>query len=83
MSTKTDKYVALSHMGEIEIHLPDTTQNYATLCGMDGDDPHLSVQQAEAPIPRGAKVTCQLCYAIWKVAQRYSRSEFSDALTGQ
>lgn len=68
--------VAILHCGKVDIHLPHTTGNHATLCGMDGDDPSQNVQQTEVAVPRGARVTCQECYEIWVVARRYSRLNF-------
>lgn len=60
----------------ITIHLPDTTGNHATLCGMDGNDPHPSVNQSSATAPARAKVNCPQCYALWKVAQQYTKADF-------
>jgi hypothetical protein len=69
-------YIAISESGKITIHLPDVSGNYATLCGMDGNDNHRQVQQTTVPVPRGAKVNCRNCFAIWELSRRYSRIEF-------
>lgn len=70
------KYVAISHSGKVKIHLPYITEAYATLCGMDGDDPDRSVQQETVPVPHGAKVNCWKCHEIWLMAHRYKNTEF-------
>ncbi len=37
--------VAIKANGRVEVHLPCHNGNYATLCGMDGDDDHYTVDQ--------------------------------------
>jgi len=75
-----DKYVAVfcaedGDEGEVRIHLPDASGCYATLCGLDGNDP--AVGQRLVDLPNGAKVNCQQCKAIWAVAKKYKASDFS------
>jgi hypothetical protein len=71
------RYVAISQSGHVDIHLPHPTGNYATLCGMDGDDPDPMVDQVAVAVPRGAKVTCRECREIWQLARSYSHLEFT------
>ena len=72
-----NRYVAILSRGQITIHLPDTTGNCSTLCGLDGDDPHPMVDQIEIKVPNGVKVNCKDCYAIFQVASKYIESDFS------
>lgn len=62
--------------GEIDSHMPDWSGNYATLCGLDGDDPHRSVRQS-MPKVRATVITCTACFRIWQVAKKYSVTDFS------
>ena len=66
--------VAIRTEGRLTIHFPHTTGNYATLCGMDGDDPSAEVDQAEVEIPKNAKVNCKDCIAIFDLTHEYDRS---------
>lgn len=70
------KFVAILTAGAISVHLPDTTGNYATLCGLDGADEHAAVDQQQAAVPPKAKVTCQHCKNIWAVAKQYRATDF-------
>ena len=71
-------FVAVEINSEVEIHLPHYTGNYYTLCGMDGDDPDYSVDQAVAIVPRGAKVNCRSCKAIFDLCREFTRDDFSN-----
>lgn len=68
--------VAIRNEGELFIHMTSTTGNYATACGLDGADNHDSVQQEDATVPRGAKINCENCKAIWQLTKQYRASEF-------
>lgn len=70
------EFVAVDVGGDVKVHLPDTTGNYATLCGMDGDDPHSSVGQKMAELPKRAKVDCVTCWNIWKLCRDYRAGDF-------
>lgn len=70
------KFVAVEVEGVVEIHLPDASGNYATLCGLDGDDSHTGVQQALAKVPKGATVNCDACWNIFKVCRDYTARDF-------
>jgi len=62
---KTTGLVTLAIDGVIDTHLPHHNSNYATLCGLDGDDPTLA-QPASS-----SRVTCHDCRAMWEVCRRY------------
>lgn len=70
-------FVTVEVQGVVLVHLPHTTNNYATLCGLDGDDPHFDTQQKTIPTKSGAKVDCPHCKAIFKVATKYRLSDFA------
>ncbi|TXH13767.1 MAG: hypothetical protein E6R03_10725 [Hyphomicrobiaceae bacterium] len=76
------KYVAIEVLGKLEIHLPDVSGNYATLCGSDGDDPNDAVQQRMANVPKGAKVTCRACWNIFLVCSEFKVRDFDAAAMG-
>lgn len=67
--------------GVAEVHLEGVNSNYATLCGLDGDDPRLN-QVSFGPMKPmiGAKCTCRDCMSIWIEAQKYKRSDFNDKI---
>ncbi|MBP8055111.1 MAG: hypothetical protein KA314_04685 [Chloroflexi bacterium] len=70
------KYVAIVTLGVVEIHLPHPDGNSATLCGLDGDDPHHSVQQTCVDVPKGAKVDCRLCWSIFRTCKDFTVRDF-------
>ena len=70
------KFVAVKSYGVVKIHLPHTNGNYYTLCGMDGDDDSASVDQHIVSVPKGAKVNCDDCIAIWEICKDYSDKDF-------
>jgi len=50
---------------EAEWHIPGLGgADYATACGLDGNDPNLGQNGMITPT-RGQKITCKLCKAIW------------------
>ena len=73
-----NRFVAVLIDGELTIHLPDVSGNYATLCGIDGDDPDYTVNQIPACVPRGAKVNCRFCGKIFELAKLYSEDDFDN-----
>lgn len=53
--------------GRTEWHLPGVINDYATLCGVDGNDADPFVAQSPAEAPRaGQKITCVQCHALWR-----------------
>lgn len=68
------RLVTIDCDGEIEVHLPPAMGDYATLCGMDGDDPAIGLLTKETP--SGSKVGCDTCKAIWKLARSFHGSAF-------
>lgn len=76
MKDLKSKFVAIEHDGEIGIHaLPHGADGgYATLCGMDGDDPGCGQRPAE--LPMGAKIDCGQCKSIIRMARKYSEKDF-------
>lgn len=49
----------------VEWHARGSVQDYATLCGMDGDDPTVD-QFGTVDAPRSQKITCAQCLAIFR-----------------
>jgi len=49
--------------------------NYATICGLDGDDPDPSVDQFPAKVPNGHKVNCRDCIAIFEEMHQYTSKD--------
>jgi len=62
-------YAAIEFEGVVEIHATDVTGNYATLCGLDGDD--LTIGQKTVELPKNPRITCKTCLAIIRHAKRY------------
>jgi hypothetical protein len=76
MPRRRDLYVAVSQDGEIEIHAaPCAAGDYATLCGMDGEDD--SVGQEPAPLPRGARIDCAHCIDTIRHSRTFRESDFA------
>lgn len=62
---KSRDLVGIDADGVIDWHIPGVINDYATICGMDGND-HLSGQRPVVTQPlRGQKITCHHCWAIW------------------
>jgi hypothetical protein len=70
----TRSFVGIVVNGVLETHLPPASQNYATLCGMDGDDNDPGVDQHHAE--PGAKVDCIHCRAIFDRCSQFRTSDF-------
>lgn len=50
--------------------------DYATLCGLSGNDD----EQQEQPAKSGDKVNCPACFAIWECVRHYRKSDFCKPL---
>lgn len=62
-------YAAVEIEGVVDIHATDVTGTYATLCGLDGDDPEC--EQKTVALPKNPRITCKTCLAIIKHAKSY------------
>ena len=69
------KYVAVLLDGKLTIHLPHTSGNYYTLCGLDGMDS--LVGQEITDVPKGSKVDCIECRSIWNVCKTFTSKDFA------
>lgn len=73
--------VAIHHADEdaVIVHAgpADTGGDYATLCGLDGDDP--GADQRTVPVPRGgrARIDCDHCCGIIKKAWTYTARDLA------
>lgn len=67
--TSEAMYSAIETDGVVEIHATDVTGNYASLCGLDGNDP--AVGQMVVVLPNKPVITCKSCLAIIKHAKGY------------
>ena len=63
--------------GEISIHVSadGLSGNYDTLCGLAGDDP--GIGHENVAVPRGAKIDCGQCRAIWEGAKQFKTGDFA------
>lgn len=71
------KFVSVKIDGQITTHLPDAAGNYATLCGLDGHDS--AIGQEECATPKGAKVDCVHCTAIFFTCREFKPRDFHNA----
>ncbi len=70
------KRIALEIDGLREIHAAASNNgNYATLCGLDGDDPGIGQQSGGTARP-GEKINCHQCIGVWLAAKPYQTSSF-------
>lgn len=77
MSDKSNaRFVAVSALDEINIHAICQNGNHATLCGLDGDDPHDAIQQHLVPLPKHPKIDCEMCKQIIRTAKNYRERDF-------
>lgn len=60
--------------GVREVHI-EGIASYATLCGLDGDDP--TCEQAMSTVLDDEPVDCQACLGIWQACQPFSRRDFT------
>lgn len=65
------EHVAVTIDGTREVHATGTNPNYATLCGLDGDEGLVSPAGRE-------KIDCPQCRAIWGHCKDYHQSEFKN-----
>lgn len=71
------KYVAIESDGVVEVHA-EGDANYATLCGLDGDDP--VVGQRGAPLDIGARINCPHCIGAIRYARQFTEKDFAENL---
>jgi hypothetical protein len=69
------RFVRVSVDGEIMVHALDASGNYATLCGIDGNDNHPSCTQKTLGHLKRGKIDCPECRLILKMAWRYSERD--------
>jgi hypothetical protein len=70
---RTVKKVAIRSEGRVEVHA-EGIGNYATLCGLDGDDS--AVGQEPAEVPPGARIDCATCRQVWDLCRGFRRVDF-------
>jgi hypothetical protein len=68
------RYVAIEQDGVINVHASGVHSDYATICGMDGDDE--TVGQRPAPLQIGARINCPHCRSIIMAAKAYRNRDF-------
>lgn len=66
--------IAIRQYDKIEVHITASYGSYATICGMDGDDPGCGQYPAE--VPKNGKVSCLDCYRTWQMSKSFKRSDF-------
>lgn len=71
------RFVAIKAEGVVQVHAVDSNSRYATLCGMDGDDPTPSVDQKPAKLPRTPYINCDDCKAILRLAWTYTEHDLA------
>ena len=64
---------------ETFVHMMHTNGNYATLCGLDGDDSSGWVDQEtlSLPITHKVRINCPDCKDIWLLCSEYDRTDFT------
>lgn len=72
----TQRTIVISADGEIRTHIAESPVDYATLCGMDGNDQTSAVDQRTLPDAPRAKIDCEHCRRIWEIAKNYRKSDF-------
>lgn len=77
-----NKGITVIDDGEKLTHLPCAAGDYATLCGLDGNDfpvrgGRADVDQRTVETPDGQKITCKHCWAIWNECKAWRVSDFA------
>ena len=62
--------VTVDNDGEVDTHITGHTGDYATLCGLDGDDSEMAVNQKTLD-KTGLRVTCWTCKKMWEHCQKF------------
>lgn len=57
--------ITITCEGVPQTHLPHPSGNYASLCGLDGHDSHIDVQQSSEPTT-STHLDCPDCIRIWE-----------------
>lgn len=65
--------VAIRTENGVEVHAKGDGK-YTSLCGLAGDDPPDLVV---VPVPRGARIDCSQCRAMWDAWRRFTRQDFA------
>jgi len=74
---KRKNIITIEILGERSTHIPDAQGNYATWCGLDGEDNAKDIGQETVETAPGAKVDCDVCRSMWEEAMRWKRSDFA------
>lgn len=75
---RPSRFIAISIDGVVSVHAVGVAHgNYATLCGLDGDDRHPFVQQRPAALPKRAKIDCPACQEVILAARNYNSLDFA------
>jgi hypothetical protein len=67
--------VALSIDGVVLIHAGNHNGNYATLCGLDGDDVSVGIRPEQ--LRSDPKITCPDCWMLFLACRKYSVNDFA------
>lgn len=71
-------YVAIETEGKVNVHADGVVSNYATLCGLDGEDS--KVEQRRVPLDIGARIDCPHCIGLIRTAKIYREKDFDPDL---
>ena len=69
-----ERMIAVITDGVLEVHAAGLG-NFATLCGLDGNDPDAS--QIPAPLPMNPRIDCPQCFSAWKAWRTFSARDFT------
>lgn len=68
----SDRYIAIAFEGRVQVHAASGIANYATVCGLDGDDS--GADQEPADLPKRARITCPDCKQMILHCREYTPS---------
>ena len=60
--------------GDPLTHIAGGLLDFATFCGLDGNDPAIGQLTVQTPV--GAKVNCPDCKRLWEMAKPWRESDF-------
>lgn len=71
----SNRYVCVEVYGDKEIHASGFTSDYATFCGLDGEDSGSG--QILKNVRKNAKINCPQCIAGLRTAWGYTEKDLS------
>lgn len=67
--------ISISCDGQVDTHIMGAVGDYATICGLDGDDEYINQSIVDSV---SDEVDCSLCQAIWAKCRKIKPSQIGE-----